>query len=182
MASTDETSKAIHPALLQLLLLACHAGAMVLTFAIIFGIGRTGIHGKVVVYIAMMAAFAPATLSGFVYRKSSSQPPSSGFTWWIAFLFTLSTFGIAATATAAFEQPLSQPQGLDRMQTGGLILGIAALSILISAVLFRLGASKRKEDQDTIKRFLTHSNGRKASKTMPTKTGAEAPVSKSQEP
>jgi hypothetical protein len=180
MASTDDTSKAIHPALMQPLLLACHAGAMALTFAIIFGIGLTGLHGKFVVYIAVMAAFAPATLSGYVYRKSSSQPPSSGFTWWMALLFTLSTFGLAAAATAAFRQPLSRPQGFDRMQTGGLILGIGLLSILISAVLFRLGASKRKEDQDTIKRFLTRSNGRKASKAMPTKTGAEAPVSKSQ--
>ncbi|MDB5530365.1 MAG: hypothetical protein JWR51_3468 [Devosia sp.] len=162
MAQTSGPPKAINPVALQLLVLACHGATMALAFGLFIVITLMDLHGRGVVYVAMMALFAPATLSGYVCRRLSLRMPSSGFTWWMAFLFTLSTAGIAMGIGAYGGMP-SRPLGMDRMQTGGLILGVGSISILASAVLFRLGASTHKTDRDIIKRMLTRTRGRDAS-------------------
>ena len=159
MAPANQPEKAINPVALQLLVVGCHAATVVLTAAILVTISRLDLHGRGIAWVAILALFAPSTLSGYVYRRLAHRGPTSGFTWWMAFLFTLCTFGIIAAASGSEQLP-PPAWGLDRMQTGGLILGLACLSVLVSAVLFRLGASTEQSDQDIISRMLRRLGGR----------------------
>lgn len=125
--------------LIHLGIVLCHTALMAFAIGVAVTMHKTGFDGYRAAGLHLILFCGPPVLCGVIYRRYSGLMPSSRQTWWMAFLFTLATLVMVAAGIALGYLP-SIP-GLYPFQYGGLIFGAGTLSILISAIMFRLGAS-----------------------------------------
>lgn len=149
--ASERTSPAIRAAI-QVGIIMCHALLMALAISAIAAVDFADFDGRRhPARLLLFSPLLPPFAAGLLYRWCFRAMPLSTVTWCMAMMFTLTTLGVAASL-GALQAVLASLPRLVPLQQWGLAIAAAATSVLVSAVLFRFGASS--DGRKLVKRLL----------------------------